>query len=90
MDAEAGQRTVDVDSDLDLGQRQRMAERDQLGGALGCHHAGKLGSLNHRALGCRPGADLLERFGLAGQHSDRRRGSGGRLLTGDIDHARAA
>ena len=44
-DAKAGQAVVDLDPHLDLGQRQRMAQGDQLGRSLGGHDPGQLGGL---------------------------------------------
>ena len=45
-----GQRRVRLDVDRDLGERQRMAERDQLVRALGRHDAGDAGGAEHVAL----------------------------------------
>ena len=75
---------------LDLGQRQRMAERDQLGGALGRHDAGELGGLDHRALGRGPGADLVERLGLQVSMPAAVAVRAVASLSGHVDHARPA
>ena len=56
-DAKAGEVVVGVDVDGDLGERQRVAERDQLVGALGRHDAGDARGADHVALLGVAGAD---------------------------------
>ena len=65
-----GRCIVDLDPHLHLGQRQRMAQRDQLGGPLGRHDAGQLGGCDDRPFGRRSRPHLLEGLGLAGQQPD--------------------
>jgi hypothetical protein len=56
IDSKSGERLVELDPDLGFGQRQWVAERDELGGALGGHHPGELGGRDHRALRIGTGA----------------------------------
>ena len=67
-----------------------MAQRDQLGRALGRHDPRQLGRLDDRPLGRRSGANLVQRLGLAGNMSMGGCGSRGDLFPGHIDHSRAA
>ena len=70
--AEAGQRVVGRDVDADLGQRQRMAERDQFVGALGRHDAGDARGAEDVALLGVAGEDQLERRRAAWRRGPRR------------------
>ncbi len=90
IDAEAGQRLIGRDPNLDMGQWQRMAQRNELGGALGGHDPGELGGGHDRALGSAPGAHLLKRFGLAGHDAARRCRADCRFLVRHVGHARSA
>ena len=49
MDRDLGLRSVGLDGDLAVFQRQRMAERNEFAGFLGAHHAGQNGSLKNGA-----------------------------------------
>jgi hypothetical protein len=76
-----------VDLDLDLGDRQRMAERDERMRALGRHDAGEPRGAEHVAFKRVAGDDPVERL-LA--HDDVAFGDGGALglrLAGHVDHA---
>ena len=58
--------------DRDRGQRQRVAQRDQVGGALRRHDAGEPRDREHVALGDVAGADALERLRAASRRGRRR------------------
>ena len=88
-DAQGARLAVGRDLDADVGQRDRMAERDELGGPLGAHDPGELGDCEHVAL--RRVAVDDEREGLL-VHDDERLGDGAagrRRLVADVDHPRA-
>src|SRR5262245_1775372 len=67
-----------------------MAERYQLGRALGRHDAGELGHRQHIALCGLLGGDELEGRGLHGDTGPRHGDALGNILGADIDHASVA
>ena len=67
-----GRLIVNLDPHLDLGQRQRVAQRDEFCGSLGGHDAGQLGSRDHGALRRRARAHLFESLAPAGQYARQR------------------
>ena len=76
----------DLEFDRHPGQRDRVAQRDQVAGALGAHDAGQSGNAEHITLF--GGARLHQRQG-GGQHADAATGhrhAVGAGLGADIDH----
>jgi hypothetical protein len=61
-----------LDRHLDLGQRQRVAERDQVGGLLGRHHPGDLGHGADVALAAGSGDGQGQGLGRSSARSRRR------------------
>ncbi len=85
---QAGQRLVGLDLDARERQRERVAERDELVGALGGHDAGEAGRGHDVALRDGSVADDGER---RRRHDHARLGARDALglgLAGDVDHAR--
>ena len=89
-DDDAGQRLVEREVDRDLGQGDRVAERDQLVRALGRHDAGDPRGPEHVALLRVAGADERQRLGPHDDASLGDRRAFGRRLFGDVDHASVA
>src|SRR5262249_2176058 len=87
LDPDAGPARVRRELDVDVRQRQRVAQRDQVRRALGSHDARQTRDGEHVALGERARGDCGERFGAhrdlaAGDRLPRRH-----LLRRDVDHA---
>ena len=85
-DLQAGQCRVRLDVDGDLGQQQRVAERDQLVRLLGRHDAGDARGAEHVAL---LGVAVEDHVQRLGPHRDKALGDrrARRLcLVADIDH----
>src|SRR6185437_8603416 len=85
-----GQGVLRIDLDLDLGDRQRMAERDERMRALGRHDAGEPRGAEHVALERVAGDDALERVLAHGDMALGDRDALGLRLAGDVHHARFA
>ena len=83
---DAGCCSVDVEFDRDAGQCQRMAQRDQVAGAFGCHDGGNAGNAEHVAFFGTTALDDVERGRL---HPNGAAGDGdamGFIFGADIDH----
>ena len=91
-DAHAGQRLVERAVDRDLGEQQRMAERDQLVRALRRHDAGDAAPCRARRPSWRRRSRIRrQRFGRHRRRSPRRRRVRARdRLVGDVDHVAPA
>ena len=85
-DAQHAGRAVRRDRHLEVGQRQRMAERDQLAGALAAHDAGELGDAQDVALGAAAVDDEAQRLRRDGDRrlGDRAAGGDGLAETSTI------
>ena len=79
-------RLVNVEVDRDARQADRMAERDQVAGALGALNRGDPGNADDIALFCRAGADQGKRFRLHENAAAGTGDAGGFGLVPDIDH----
>ena len=76
--------------DVDAGQRQRVAHRDEVRRTLGGHHRGDVGNGQHVALGDLAGADARQRRRLQAQDAAGDRHALRLGLGRHVDHARAA
>ena len=83
-------RLADLEVDVDAGQRQLVAQRDQVAGALGGQDAGHPGGGQRVALGQSAGCDQLDDFGRGVQRARGDGGAFGGVLVGDVDHVRRA
>src|SRR5580692_8570561 len=86
-DFDARQLGVRRGVDLDLGNRERVTQRDQFMGALGGHDAGNAGDAEHIALFRVAFADDVERLWLHDHTALGHRDAFGRGLARYVDHA---
>ena len=87
-DAQDAGGAVGGDRHDDVGQRQRVAQRDELARPLGAHDAGQLGDAQDVALGAAAVDDEAHRLG---RHRDGASATARRAVTGlcrDVDHPR--
>src|SRR5690606_12726689 len=75
---------------LDPGQRERVAQRDQVAGALGAHDPGQTRGRERLALGQLAARGPVHDVLTGAQHGASGRGARGDLLGGDVDHVGGA
>ena len=79
---------ADLEVDVDSGQRQLMAQRDQVAGALGRQDARNPCGGERVALGQPAGRNELDDVGSGAQRARRDGGAFGGVLAGHVDHVR--
>ena len=75
-----------LELDHDAAERDRVAQRHEVGGALGAHDPGDPRGGQRVALGQPVAAQQVDHLGRGAQGAGGHRGAGGRLLAGDVHH----
>src|SRR5699024_10156051 len=76
---------AEFEVDVDAGQRERMAQRDEVARALGPHHCGDAGHGQGIALGQTRLGDHLDHLGTGGDEPGRHRPAPSHVLVADVD-----